>query len=230
MMLPIKGLLKTSLIDYAPYTSCVVFIGGCNFRCGFCHNGDLVVGWETAPGMEEKEIFDFLDSRKGWIDAVVITGGEPTLYPEIIPFVRKIKEQGYMVKLDTNGSRPDILLELLPFLDYVAMDIKAPLADYDNVALCPVDKQKIQASVGLLMNGKTDYEFRTTVVPQYFDPEKARQIGTWLKGAKKYVLQQYRAKKTLDPAFSKDAYCKDSFADLKDIMSGFVQQVETKGI
>jgi pyruvate formate lyase activating enzyme len=229
-MLPIKGLQKTSLIDYAPNTCCVIFIGGCNFRCGFCHNADLVNGWEKRPGIAEDEIMQFLVKRKGWIDAVVITGGEPTLYPDIVAFVKTIKGLGYKVKIDTNGSNPQVLGELLPHVDYVAMDIKAPLEDYDDVAQTEVDKDRILESVELLKKGSTDYEFRTTVVPKYVSPEGMKKIGHWLQGAKKYVLQQYRPGKTLDPKFPKETYCKESIDDLKRIMNDFVDIVEVRGV
>ena len=195
-MLPIKGLQKTSLIDYPGKVSCVVFVGGCNFRCPFCHNPDLVEEI-SLPDIEEADILDFLEKRKKWLDAVVISGGEPTLYPELIDFVRKVKELGYLVKIDTNGTNPRLLKELMEIVDYVAMDIKASRESYEKVTLVTVAIEKIDESVDILKNSNITYEFRTTVVPGLFDEKEAERIGEWLEGAKLYMLQQFNPKKDM---------------------------------
>ena len=144
--LQIRGLQKTSLIDYAPYTCCVVFLAGCNFRCPFCQNPDLIVGKDRNPVIYEDEFLDFLKERKKWLDAVCITGGEPCLYEKLPKLIKKIKSLGYKVKIDTNGTNPSMLKELIDkkLIDYVAMDIKGPLDKYDEIVNAKVDKEKIK--------------------------------------------------------------------------------------
>jgi len=223
-MLPIKGLHKTSLIDFPPNTSCVVFIGGCNMRCGFCQNADMVDA-AKLPNMKDTEIFEFLENRKEWLDAVVITGGEPTLYRELIPFIETIKSMGFKVKLDTNGTNPELLEKILPMLDYVAMDIKADKENYSKAAGKDVDIDKIEKSIALLQKHAKDYEFRTTVVPKYFNEETAKKIGQWLAGSRRYALQAFRPQATLDPEFPKNRYCSDSMKGFKDIAAEFFGEV-----
>jgi len=227
-MLPIKGLTKTSLIDYPPYTSCVVFIGGCNLKCPFCHNADMV-DTGKLPDMSEDEIFGFLEDRKKWLDAVVITGGEPTLYKELIPFIESIKAMGFKVKLDTNGTNPGILEKLIPMLDSVAMDIKSDKDNYAKAASSKVDMDSIEKSIELVKKAK-DYEFRTTVIPQFYNPDIAKNIGEWLKGSKKYAIQQYRPDTTLDKDFSKEGYCNQSIRDFGKIMEKYFEKVELRGV
>lgn len=193
-MLPIKGFEKTSLIDYPPYTSSVIFIGGCNFRCKYCQNSDLVLKYKELPSLNEQEILKHLEEKKMWIDAVVITGGEPTLYNELIDFVRSIKKLGMKVKLDTNGTNPELMWDMMEegLLDYVAMDIKAPYESYENLTVFPVDMEKIKKSISLIKNSGVDYEFRTTPVPGLVNKEDVENIGKWLSGAKRYILQYFR--------------------------------------
>ena len=224
----ILGLQKTSLIDYPPYTSCVIFTGGCNFKCPYCQNVDIVNG--TSSEIFEEDFFEFLEKRKNWLDAVVITGGEPTIHADLVEFVQKIKDRGFKVKLDTNGSNPNILKKLLKTLDFVAMDIKAPLEDYNDVTRTRVDKEKIQESIDLLMNSNVDYEFRTTVLPDFFTLETAHTFSEWLKGAKSFAIQQFRSNSTLDPTFAKkEVYCKDSLLDFKRILGENIENVEVRG-
>ncbi len=233
-MLPIKGLEKMSLIDFPPYQSCVVFVGGCNFRCPYCQNKDLVIGFEEKPDMDEEEFFKFLMDRKKWLDAVAITGGEPTLYPELAGFIEKIQARGFKVKLDTNGSNPELLKKLVDnsLVDYVAMDIKAPLEKYELAADSNVDKDKIQQSVELLLSGNVDYEFRTTVVPDFFAEDDAHAIGKWLKNCKRYVLQQFRNDMgTLNPAYmSARKYPKDDLFFFQKILKQYINDVQIRGI
>jgi pyruvate formate lyase activating enzyme len=199
----IGGLQKLTLIDYPGHIAATVFTVGCNFRCPFCHNPELVhTTWNMEHGTKAVEdFFDFLRERIGKIEGVCITGGEPTIQPDIIEFVRKIKDLGYKVKLDTNGARPDVLRRLYAenLLDFVAMDIKNDLENYGKTSKSKVDVERIKLSVDLICNSGVDYEFRTTVVPGLHTLANFEKIGKWLKGSKKYVLQAFEDKgKILD--------------------------------
>ncbi|HET6488517.1 MAG TPA: anaerobic ribonucleoside-triphosphate reductase activating protein [Syntrophales bacterium] len=196
----IGGFQKVSLIDYPGRISAVVFTQGCNFRCPFCHNPELVDPERFADLIPEKEILSFLEKRRGRLDAVVITGGEPTMQPELIPFILHLKAMGYLIKLDTNGTRPDLLAEMLDekLLDYVAMDIKAPLERYEAVTMTKTDHDRIRRSITLIMGSGTDYEFRTTAVKSLLAPEDLEEIGRLIPGAKRFVLQKFVPTKTLD--------------------------------
>lgn len=197
----IVAVQKTSLIDYPDNISSILFLSRCNFRCPYCHNKDLVL--DILPKLDEKDVIDDLKVRKKYIDGVVITGGEPTLYSDLIDLIRKIKEIPLLVKLDTNGSNPDLIDELLnlKLLDYVAMDIKADLENYSKAIGVEIDTDIIKESIYTLKNSKIDYEFRTTVVPPFYNNKTAKKIGQLIEGAKKYYLQQYIPKSTLDPKF-----------------------------
>jgi len=141
-MLTIKGLQKTTLVDYPNKVACTIFLPRCNFRCGFCYNKDLVIDYDRLPSIQEEEIINFLKEKKKWLDGVVFTGGEPTLHRELPNFIKKIKEMGFLVKIDTNGTNPKMLKELIDnnIVDYIAMDIKAPLEKYDKITGVNVDK------------------------------------------------------------------------------------------
>lgn len=201
------GIQKLTLIDYPGKIAATIFTMGCNFSCPFCHNPELVDGqkMKDQPTVSEKEFFDFLNERVGMLEAVCITGGEPTIYPDLPDFIRKIKEKGYKVKLDTNGTNPFMLQNLLEWglLDYVAMDIKAPLEKYKKIAGKNVSLETIQRSVDLVRQAP-DYEFRTTVLPSLHSKQDILSIGRWLQGSKKYFLQQFRPIKTLDSIFEKE--------------------------
>lgn len=201
------GLQKLTLIDYPGHIAATVFTMGCNFRCPFCHNPELVSDSRyTVSGILEKEFFDLLKNRQGKLEGVCITGGEPTIQPDIIDFIRKIKKLEYKVKLDTNGARPDVLRLLYRenLLDFVAMDIKNSLKKYATTANSKIDKERIKLSADLIRNSGIDYEFRTTVVPGLHEEGDFLKIGEWLEGAKKYVLQAFEDKgKILDPRLKK---------------------------
>lgn len=203
----IGGYQKLTLIDYPGVIAATIFTVGCSFRCPFCHNPELVLRSHFVSGLEknEKEFFEFLEKRKGKIEGVCITGGEPTIQPDIIGFIEKIKKLGFLVKLDTNGTRPDVIKKLLDLklLDFVAMDIKNQLKNYDKTTGSKVDKRRIKMSVDLIMNSKIPYEFRTTVVPGIHTEEDFLEIAKWIKGAKAYYLQEYREKIILDPKLKK---------------------------
>jgi len=204
MSMKFKALQKLSVIDYPGKLCVIAFTGGCNFRCSYCHNPELVIGYEKLPDIDEKEILSLMEKRRGFIDGISITGGEPTLHKELPEFISRIKEAGFLVKLDTNGTNPDMLIKIINNLDYVAMDIKATPSKYKEVTGVDVDISSIDKSIEIIMNSGVDYEFRTTVFPEFFNKEDAKQIGEWLKAAKRYVLQRPRVIKTLSGNF-KDA-------------------------
>lgn len=199
----IKGVQKTTLIDYPGKIASIVFLAGCNFRCPYCQNPSLIRGYEELPTIPEEEVIEFLRGRLKWLDGVCVTGGEPTLHRDLAGFLSRVKEEGLEVKLDTNGSNPGMLERLLDseLLDYVAMDIKAPPRKYQEVVRAEVDLELIQRSVDLLCSGSVEYEFRTTVVPGLIGEPEIKEIASWLRGAKRYYLQQFRPHVTLDETF-----------------------------
>lgn len=188
----ISGLQKTTLLDYPGYVACTVFLGGCNLRCPFCHNAPLVLT-NPAPQMQEEEFLAFLRKRRGVLDGVCITGGEPTLRAGLPEFIGKIRELGFRVKLDTNGTHPGMLEMLLKdgLLDYVAMDIKNSPRRYRETCGGVDALEAVRQSAALLMESGVDYEFRTTCVKPLHDPSALTEIGQWLGGAKRYYLQNF---------------------------------------
>ncbi len=195
----IHGLQKMTLLDFPGKVACTVFLGGCDMRCPFCHNAELIDG--TAPAvMEEEELLAFLKKRTGLLEGVAITGGEPLLRDDTITLMEKIRELGYPVKLDTNGTHPDRLRKILDrgLAAYVAMDIKNSPERYAVTAgLKKMDLAPVQESVSLLMEGRTDYEFRTTVVAELHDADSFRGIGEWIRGARYYYLQKFTDRDTV---------------------------------
>ncbi len=200
----IGGLQKTTLIDYPGHVACTVFTIGCNFRCPWCYSAELVLPEKikNQPRIEEKDFFNFLDQRKGSLDGVVICGGEPTINQDLPRFVSKIKEKGFKVKLDTNGSNPEMLKELIKSgeLDYIAMDIKAPLVDekYQESTGREIEVSLIKESIEIIKNSGIDYEFRTTVVSGIHEKEDILEIAKKIGPAKRYFLQKFRAEKNID--------------------------------
>lgn len=196
----IHGLQKTTLLDYPGHVAATFFTGGCNFRCPFCHNADLVLNSGAQQEIPMEEIRAFLKKRQGILDGVCITGGEPTLQTDLEEFIREVRGMGYLVKLDTNGYRPKVLEKLLEkgLLDYVAMDIKASKDNYaravglDRCAQSAFALEPIERSIELLKDSEIDYEFRTTVVKGLHMPQEFEKIGRWLAGCKAYYLQGYQ--------------------------------------
>ncbi len=186
----IGGLQKLTLLDFPGHVACTVFLQGCNFRCPFCHNTSLILGTDT---LSEDEIFRFLNTRQGLLDGVAITGGEPLLSAELPDFLRKIKALGYQTKVDTNGSFPEKLRQLIDegLVDYVAMDIKNSPEKYAATAGADGMLGAVRRSVEILLNGSVSYEFRTTVVDELHEPSDFEAIGTWLAGAQHYYLQGF---------------------------------------
>ena len=189
----IKGLQKLTLLDYPEKTACTVFTGGCNFRCPFCHNASLVTNLNSDE-ISESDFFELLNKRKNVLQGVCITGGEPTLTPDLQKFISKIKELGYLVKLDSNGYKPDVLKSLVNnnLIDYIAMDIKNSEEKYTlTTGIEDIDMNKIKESIDFIMNCGIDYEFRTTVVKELHTPQDIEHIGLLIKDAKKYYLQTF---------------------------------------
>ncbi len=195
----IGGLHKVSLIDYPGKICAILFTQGCNFRCPYCHNPELVDPKLFEPPIPHEEIFGFLDRRRGKIDAVVVTGGEPTLQPNLLPFLRRVKEMGYLVKIDTNGALPEVLENLITqrIADYIAMDVKAPLEKYPRVTRTEIDVERIRRSINLVMTSDLPNEFRTTVFAPLLDREDIREIGRLIRGARRFVLQKFVASEKL---------------------------------
>lgn len=191
----IHGLQKLTLLDFPGHTACTVFTGGCSWRCPFCHNAGLAADPASQPVIPEAELFSLLEKRRGLLDGVAITGGEPTLQKDLPEFIRRIREKGFAVKLDTNGTNPAMLRELLErrLVDYVAMDIKAGPENYPTVTgtvHCRLDA--VRESAALLLSGDVDFEFRTTVVKELHTDGDFLAIGSWLRGEEKYFLQGFR--------------------------------------
>lgn len=217
------GLEKFTLIDYPGKIACLVYTVGCNFRCPYCHNPELVD--ETAARLPEREVFDFLRARKGMLEGVVVTGGEPTVHGDLLEFLARVKAEGYLVKLDTNGTNPRMLREAIGrgLVDYVAMDVKAPLAGYLRTVARPVDVSAIRESIGILLSSPVEYEFRTTVVKSLLSPEDLEEIGREIRGAKRYFLQRFVPTKILNPQFRrKTTYGDGEMEAIRGTLSRYV--------
>lgn len=225
----ISGLQKTTLIDYPQKIACTVFLAVCNFRCPWCYSSELVLPAKIAeqPRISEKYFLDFLRERKGLLDGVVICGGEPTVNKDLPQFVEKIKKMGYLIKLDTNGSNPEMLKHLVNtnLIDYVAMDIKtSPESNiYESIMGEGIKMDDIKESVAFLKKSNVDFEFRTTVVNGIHQREDFVKIAKWIGGDNvKYYLQNFRPEKTIDPEFEKVKPFQKEF--LKDIVNDISSQ------
>lgn len=225
----IGGYQKLTLIDYPGKIATTVFTVGCSFRCPFCHNPELVL----RPGIKnnlEKEFFKFLEKRKGKLEGVCITGGEPTIQSDIIDFIKKIKKIGYSVKLDSNGSRPDVLRKIIRerLVDFIAMDIKDSQEKYQKTTGGKADIERIKLSVEMIKNSKLSYEFRTTVVPGIHKEKDFEKIAKWIRGSRAYYLQEYRETKILDSNLKK--ITKGKSIDLEKIKNKIEKNFENFGI
>ncbi|MFA5358331.1 MAG: anaerobic ribonucleoside-triphosphate reductase activating protein [Patescibacteria group bacterium] len=228
----IGGLQKTSLIDYPGKIAAVVFTARCNFKCGFCHNPELSGEKDqlTKDFFLEKEILDFLEKRKKVLDGAVITGGEPTLHKDLPEFIRKIKNFGLAVKLDTNGTNPKMVEKLIKekMVDFIAMDIKAPLRLYAKVTNSKLGTDNIKKSIKLIMNSGIDYEFRSTLLPALHTREDVAAMARLIKGAKKYALQKFFSSggKLLDESFAdKRGFTDKEMKELAVVCEGLVEKV-----
>lgn len=235
-MVKIGGLQKLTLVDYPGKVAATVFLIGCNFRCPFCQNPDLVSPErvkrvEGQNQISESEFFEFLNSKIGLIDGICITGGEPTINSDLFEFVKKIKDLGFLIKLDTNGSNPEISEKLIDekLIDFIAMDIKTSLEKYEKAINAKIDLEKIKKSVEIIKNSGIDYEFRTTVVPDIVEKDDIEKIGEWLHGPKSFALQQFQNKKVLDKNFEKiQPYSEEILKEFKEILEKYIKQVELR--
>jgi pyruvate formate lyase activating enzyme len=232
----IGGIQKSTLLDYPGKVACTIFTLGCNFRCPFCYSAELVLPEKIKeqPRLSEKEVFDFLESKKGLLEGVVICGGEPTLHEDLPIFLRKIKEMGFLVKLDSNGSNPEKVKKLIEdgLVDYVAMDVKAPKDRYGElIGGVNVDVSRMAETIEILKGSDIDFEFRTTVVPGLLKKEDVIKIARWIGPGVKYYLQNFRAEKTIDPKFEDiKPYPDEYMIETKKAAAPFVEVCEIRGI
>jgi len=229
--LKIHGLQKMTLLDYPGHVACTVFLGGCDFRCPFCHNFELADG-TAKPVMESEELISFLKKRTGLLDGVAFTGGEPCLHPDLPDLLRQIRSMGFAVKLDTNGYHPQLLRQILEegLADYVAMDIKNSPEKYAVTAgIAQADMSRIRESISLIMEKSPDYEFRTTVVEELHDEEDFPKMGELIRGAGKYYLQGFTDRDTV-PFEGFHAPSPEKMKVFADIMKPYVKEVSVRGM
>jgi len=228
----IHGLNKTTLLDYPEHVAATLFCGGCNFRCPFCHNSDLVLNPDCQPRIPEEEIIDFLKKRKNVLSGVCITGGEPTLQKDLEIFISRIKEMDYLVKLDTNGYCPETLEKLVDkqLLDYIAMDIKSGMTGY--AAATGIDNLKIErikTSIDFIKHCGVQYEFRTTVVKGLHTREDFTEIGPMIQGGKAYFLQQFKDNENvMIPGYQ--SFSREEMEEFAKIVRSYVKQVKLRGM
>ncbi len=227
----IYGMEKLSLVDFDGKVACTLFTGNCNFRCGFCHNSPLVLDYKFLPEIDESEVFAYLNKRKGILEGVCISGGEPTLEKDLPLFIEKVKDLGYAVKLDSNGTNPELIKSLFEngLIDYLAMDIKNNKEDYAKIiGFDKYDTKKVEKSVDFLLNGKFPYEFRTTLINEFHKKENVALIGEWIKGADKYFLQKF---KNSESCISQNLSAVDdkTVLEFRDILQNNVKKVFLRG-
>lgn len=229
----ITGFQKSTLLDYPGKVACLIFTYGCNLRCEYCHNPELVtLPCDKSLIIEEEYIFKFLRNRKKLLDAVVITGGEPTIQPDLIPFIKNLKDLGYLVKLDTNGTDWKIVKKILDLdiVDYWAMDIKYEKELYKQNLSKSIEYKQIEKSIHLIMEKARDYEFRTTYVKGIHTLESARGIGELIKGSKRYYIQNFRPGKTINPSLNfSNSFTEKELKDIKREIKKYVKRVEIRG-
>ncbi|MCS7120830.1 MAG: anaerobic ribonucleoside-triphosphate reductase activating protein [Nitrososphaerota archaeon] len=220
------GLQKTSLIDFPGRISSILFTVGCNLRCPFCYNWRLIID-PKPPFLSEDEALEILESRRKYIDAVVISGGEPTINSDLPDFVRRLKERGFSVKLDTNGFRPEILEECLPNLDYVSLDVKTSKDKYGILGV--EDVQPLLRSLEILKKGDVDYEFRNTVVPRLVDREDVLKMGEMVRGGKRFVFQQFLPENAWDHSYREiNPYDESVIMHFADLIRPYVEEVQLR--
>ena len=227
----ISGLEKMSLVDYDGFVSATIFTGGCNFRCGFCHNSPLVLGYKDLPVINEDEILNYLNKRKGLLDGVCISGGEPTLQKDLPAFIEKVKNLGYSVKLDTNGTNPALVKNLWEsgLVDYFATDIKADKETYPKIiGIDGYDTKNVEKTVEYFITNNVNHELRTTLIKEFHTPTVMENIGKWIKGAKKYFLQKFiESENCISLGFSEVE--KEKAEEYKNILTPFVKNTNLRG-
>ena len=227
----IQGLQKTTLLDYPGHVAATIFLGGCNFRCPFCHNMNLITESSNAAYSEE-EVFSFLKKRQGILDGVCITGGEPTLCKDLPDFINKVRLLGYKIKLDTNGSNPEMLEKLISdgAVDYVAMDIKSSLSEYSKITFTDnINTELIRNSICILRASSIDYEFRTTMIKQYHSPSVMEEIGQLLNGCSVYYLQSFVDSEYV-PNHELESFTKEELLLIQNQLSKYISKVVLRGI
>jgi len=233
-MIHIKGIQGISLIDFPGKVASTLFMAGCNFRCPFCHNAELIGIDDSIPDIPLNELIEKLNKRKNFIDGICITGGEPLLTKDTIDFLILLKNKTQLdIKIDTNGYTPKILQEIIDkeLVNYIAMDIKTSFEKYYKAVGLNINIDNIKESIDIIMNSGLDYEFRTTVVPGIVELDDIRAIGSYIVGAKKFALQQYRKQKTYDASYQDIyPYKPDILRKYKDILSQFLDNIEIRGI
>lgn len=233
-MVKVKGVQKTSMIDYPGKMCSILFTPGCNFRCPFCYNKDLVLNHESLPEIPQNEILEFLKSRINWIDGVCITGGEPLMFSDISELLKNIKKLGLKIKLDTNGTNPELLKSLIKdkLIDYVAMDIKNSLKKYDLITDSKVDPEKIKESVNIILSSGIEHEFRTTTLRKFHADEDFKEIALIVKGAKNYYLQNFKpAPGLIDKNLTeKESFSKKELESFKKILETHVDNVVIRNV
>ncbi len=228
----INGFNKLTLLDYPGHLAATVFLGGCNMRCPFCHNASLVTKVSTQPVIPAEEVLDTLAKRRGILEGVCITGGEPTLYPDLPDLIRRIKDMGYLVKLDTNGTNPGMMKALAKdaLIDFIAMDIKNSREKYALTSGMPhINMALIEESVTYLKSAPIPYELRTTIVKEYHTKEDMRSIGEWLAGAAAYYLQSYKdSGDIIMPGHS--SHTKETLLEFVQILTPYIKNVSLRGV
>ncbi len=228
----IQGLQKLTLLDFPGKMACTVFTGGCNLRCPFCHNSPLVINPPKEPAYSVQDIVDYLNTRRGRLEGVAITGGEPLMQPDIADFISRIKSEGFAVKLDTNGTYPDKLKMLVNenLVDYVAMDVKSGKSGYSQcVGIGGYDLSKVSESIDFLKEGRVDYEFRTTVAKGLHTDEDIEELGQWLTGARRHFLQAFKDSGELI-GFGLEPFSKQDMLHMLDIMKKYIPDSDVRGI
>lgn len=228
----IQGLQKLTLLDFPGKMACTLFTAGCDLRCPFCHNSRLVVHPPKETEYSEEEILSFLQKRNGVLDGVAFTGGEPLMQPDIFEFIQKIREMGFLIKLDTNGTFPDKLKKIVNagLVDYVAMDVKASKHNYPSaVGIGGYDTSRVDESIHFLLENNVDYEFRTTVVNEFHDKNSMEDLGKWIKGAKRHFIQAFEDSGELI-GFGLSAVSKKDMLEFREVMLKYVDECELRGV
>ncbi|MBD3203117.1 anaerobic ribonucleoside-triphosphate reductase activating protein [Candidatus Woesearchaeota archaeon] len=232
MSIDIKGFQKTDLVNFDPYSCATIYLSRCNFLCPFCHNPELVIGHDKLNSLSKEKILDVLTKRKKWYDAVCITGGEPTLHKGLVHFTKELKKIGFLVKIDTNGTNPKMINQLIDkkIVDFISMDVKAPLEKYDKITQINTDTSKIKESIETLKNRRLDYEFRTTVIPRFHKKADIEKIGKLLKGSKQITIQQFRnSRDMINPSFKNEKpYSREKLIEFREILSDYAKEVRIR--
>jgi len=232
-LVEIKGLEKFSPKDFPGHISSTVFVGGCNFKCPFCHNADLVLRPESLATFPLDYFISFLDSRKSWLEGICVSGGEPLLHDDLEVLLTLIKERNLLVKIDTNGSYPSRLEDLIQeeLVDHIAMDVKAPLEKYQKVTKSEVDVEDIQKSIDIIKNSNLEYVFRTTIVPGLIGAEDIENIGKMLHNSKVFQIQQFIPVTTVDESYErKKPLPKEEIQALAGIAKSYFSEVRIEGV